>query len=290
MRMLQKIKNSFAFRSGPWAHSLLNALPAPRYIEAPDAGFNLITVTGKAFLDMLRECLVSVMYAWPNRPGLVITTDGSCTPDEVYAALKWWKGPLKVIPWQESRDWALAQGLHNLVSYCEKRPLGKKLCFTLHQASLGVPLMWCDADVLWFRPFQPNLPTDTFQVSTTIDFQPCYDTALYKLMPDLEQRLPWVNTGIMFWSGNLLDNPHVQALLPGIPEDGNHFTEQTWIALLMHTAGFPFFDKSLYVCFTEDQRALHISYQNQKWLCRHYVGPVRNVFWRDALALRLGIR
>jgi hypothetical protein len=287
--MLQKFKNSIAFRSGPWAHSILNILPDPVYTHAPDAGFNLITVTGKAFLDMLRECLVSVMKAWDTRPGLVITTDGSCSIDEVYNALKWWKGPLEVISWETSRDWARLQGLHNLVDYCEKRPLGKKLCFTLHQASLGKPILWCDADVLWFKHFSPPPINDSFQVRTTVDFQPCYDPALYPIMPDLETTKPWVNTGIMYWTGNMMGNQHVQDLLPGIPNDGNHFTEQTWIALLMHRAGFPFLEKHLYVCFTQDQRDWHISYRNQEWICRHYVGPVRNLFWRDALALRLGI-
>jgi len=288
--MLTRYTNSFAFRSGKFYHWILNRLPNPVFIPAPLSSFTLISITGKKYLSMLRENLNSINSHWSHKPSVVLCSDGSMSPEEIKNSFNWWKAPLEVIHWEDSRNWALANGHDALASYCDKKPMGKKFCFVLHQASRFQRTLWCDADYLWFKDYTPPPDQPNFYMMATVDFQPAYDPAISAFRPQMETTQPFVNAGILWFCGNYASHPQTQERMKIIPPDGNHFTEQTWMALNILENNFPLFPKEEIICAVDDQMSLRLSYPGKPWVARHYVGNIRHIFWRDALGLRLNIK
>jgi len=288
--MIQRIKNSLAFRSGKVFQKMAHMLPDPVYRSAPPASFRLITLTGKGYLDMLNECLMSINLFWTKHPKLILGSDGSCDAEYIRKYISWWKGPVEIISWEDSRDWAQAQGLDNLARFSENAAMGKKLCFTMHLAASGEGTLWCDSDFLWYDDFTAPESEHPVHMMATEDYQPSYDPSLFPVYPELPDKLPWINAGILWWKGDYLNDPLTQFLITKIPPTGNHFTEQTWMAIRMHMGNYPIFPPERITCRAEDQKTWHISFKNKKWLARHYTGVIRHLFWRDALALRMGIR
>jgi len=286
--MLKRLANSWAFRSGPICRALLNLLPVPRYRTAPEAPFVFITMAGAGLLDMLREQLASICCSWSVRPRLVICSDGSVPPSAIERSLAWWRGPKEVMVWQDSQAWARREGFERVAAFCESEPVGKKLAFALHQSSRFPDCVWSDADCLWFRDLAKPSGAEDAWFAACRDYQPAYDRGFPGFTAAMDIRPPFVNSGVMWFHGHPLTNAKVRDSLGDLPAEVNHFTEQTWVALNVMRHGFPLFETEQIYCSQDDQKSLRLSFMGRPWSARHYVGPVRHVFWRDALALRFG--
>lgn len=284
--MLQNIARSYAFRSGALYRAILKNLPAPAYTSGPEAPFRFISLCGQKHLDMLNECLRSVNKTWTIRPELVIYSDGSMEEGEIRKSLRWWKGSLRTGMPDALIAWAENKAYTSLADFARKEAVGRKLTLILQEAEQG-PVLWCDTDILWFR--QPELPQpDSGQIilKTSEDFQPAYDPALENASGDLLKTKPFINTGLVYLNTNLMEVASLKPWTELLNASPNHFTEQTFLALAVKSLQQQIWPLSEIACFQSDKFDLSPSFPGQKWTARHYVGPVRHIFWKDALKLR----
>ncbi|HVE80299.1 MAG TPA: hypothetical protein VNA89_15650, partial [Gemmatimonadaceae bacterium] len=121
------------------------------------------------------------------------------------------------------------------------------------------------------------------------DYQPAYDLDLAGEDTALLASPPYINTGVTFLQGDLLAAIDLARPLRVAAERYNHFAEQTILALAARRLAAPTWAPSVVACFQDDHQSLAVTYRDRSWVARHYVGPVRHLFWRDALALRVGV-
>ncbi len=67
------------------------------------------------------------------------------------------------------------------------------------------------------------------------------------------------------------------------------FTEQTIMAEAVFQVGCIAWNIEMVRMFNDDEFTIKPTYLGKKWIARHYVFPIRHLFWRDALAARLRV-
>ena len=292
VRALQRAGRSLAFRSGPVHRRLLRLLPRPRARPRPTLPLTLLTFGGAAHLEMLTEMLFSLQATWPALPCVRVACDSSLAPAAVRSALTWWQGPLEAVSW---RDLAPAGGEGDrgaLARFAEREPMGRKLAAVVASAAAG-PTVYCDVDVLWFRlpeRLEPLLGAGGTRLVMSQDYQPAYDPFL---VPDRLSALaapPFFCAGFLFATGDLLGACELGELLEYAARSGFGLTEQTILAEANRQLGGEHWTLEEVCLDCADRFSLGPSFLGRRWAARHYVGSVRHIFWRDALALRLGGR
>jgi hypothetical protein len=250
-----------------------------------------LTLAGAAHRSMLRECLASLQRSWPQLPLVRVVTDGSLDPGETARELRWWGGALEVVAWQDLRSRLSAPRFATLLRFAEREPMGRKLAAIVASA-LESPTLYCDVDFLWFR-FPPTLgallaePGNRLAMSP--DVQPMYDPALVPAqLPQLASP-PYYCAGLLFARGDFLADCDVAGLLAQAAERGIGLTEQTILAEANRQLGGRTWPLEEIALFDSDRFSLGPSFRRRPWAGRHYVGQVRHLLWRDALALRLGV-
>jgi hypothetical protein len=244
--MLGRIKNSIAFRSGGMYEWFCTRLPNPDYKPGPDADFTFLSMTGRTHLEMLNQCLISLHNNWTKRPALILYSDGSLKPEDIQKKLSWWKGSLQVKSHEDILTWTKKSGSVGLNDFAHKEAVGRKLGCILKEAE-KTTILWCDTDILWYKdlPYEPsNLPL------------------IFKTSEDYKAELS------VYWEK--------------IGNHPNHFTEQTFLAIASKLLGGEVWSMTEVACFQSDRFDLKPSFQKQPWVARHYVGPVRHLFWKDA--------
>ena len=117
-----------------------------------------------------------------------------------------------------------------------------------------------------------------------------YDAALVpERLPHLT-RPPYFCAGLLYAAGDVLAACDVSELLDFAAERGIGVTEQTILAQADHLPGGRTWPEEEIALWEEDRASLGPSFRGCPWAARHYVGAVRHIFWRDALALRAGVR
>lgn len=293
INLTSKIKNSLAFRSGYFYKYLLSLLPFPSFLEKPELPLNFLTLCGVRQLLMLQQCLFSLYHAWPSLPSLQIVSDGTLSISRLTKALDWWPGEKSFKLPQDCVHYHRHLGRESLAQFAESNVMGLKLAAVLEAAEKSSTL-YCDTDVLWFRPLS-ELPLGGEESSYVVlkmseDFQQSYDTDLLEKGLTNLSKPPFLCAGLLFVYGELLQNCDLEYLLDCAAKKSNHFTEQTIFAEAAHQLGLKFWSKEEVACFIDDQFSLAPTYLGKEWIARHYVGSVRHLIWRDALALRLGLR
>jgi hypothetical protein len=294
LNLLARAANSFAFRSGGLYKFLLSLLPVPYRSKPGMQDMTFLSLVGRSHLDMLMYCLYSLNLSWSSLPALLIVSDGSVSTRSIHRKLARWKGLKEVRMWEDcvavlpgSDDCPM---LHRFVS---QHAYGKKLLSILYAASRGATL-WCDADVLWFR--HPELLGSSSDVNFFIrcseDFQPSYDRGMLVENETSLLAEPYINVGLVLIKGDLASSfawSRIERML-ALASDWGHFPEQTLLALVCKESGCNTWPLDEIACFQSDQQSHLPTFLSKKWHARHYVGPVRHLFWRDAFYLRIGLK
>lgn len=292
MNPFVRLRDSLAYRSGALYRRLLERLPPPSMRQSPELPLTFLTFGGAGHRLMLRECLASLGSAWPRPPRVRVVSDGSLDPGATARELAWWRGSLEVVDWRDLAARLAAPRFATLVRFAERDAMGRKM-LSIVASALEAPTLYCDVDILWFR-FPPTLgerlAAPGTQLAMSPDYQPMYDPALVpERLPDLA-RPPFFCAGLLYAEGDFLAACEVADLLGHAAERGIGVTEQTILAEAdrqLGGAGWPAAEIAL---SEEGRTSLGPSFRGRPWAARHYVGGVRHLFWRDALALRAGWR
>jgi hypothetical protein len=288
--MFHLIKNSLAFRSALFFKVFCGITFLRKKASKEMSDLTLITLTGKKHTGLLTECLLSIYRSSSLLPKLAIISDGSISSEELEKKLNWWPGNINIYMPDEIFDYHKHRD--ELLVFAKKNPMGLKMALILRFAELG-PTFYTDTDVIWYKDIHSLVPADqSIKIQMSPDYQPAYDENLISDKPYSDIKYsPWFCAGIMYAHGNLYNTlPEIKKLTLKAMIKSNHFSEQTIFAAANYFNGKSSWPIKEVTCFQSDQLTLKPSYIGQHWICRHYVGPVRHIFWRDAFFLRLGIK
>lgn len=256
-------------------------------------GLRLMAMAGAGHLPMLVQSLRSLAAAWSRVPPLRAISDGTLDAATLRDAVAGWPAPVEVLTRGAVVAAARDRGPAALGEFAALSPFGLKFA-ALIMSAVERPTLFVDADVLWFRDWATDVARlaaaggdVTFYVSR--DYQPAYDLTLAGEDAQILSAPPFINTGVTFLRGDLLAAVDLGRPLRVAAARYNHFAEQTILALASRRLGAPTWAPSVVACFQDDHQSLAVTYRDRAWVARHYVGPVRHLFWRDALALRVGV-
>ena len=289
MKLYKTLKNSFAFRSGTIYRNVLNTLPAPRPKKKPVFDLTLLSMCGAGHLLMLEQCLLSIARNWAAIPEIVVVSDGSVSTEKIRKRLSWWCGPIEVKEWQAFRSYHSEKGRLELAAYADKDAFGRKLAAIL-AISEQKRVFWCDTDIIFYNDFSKTLLSTKVNapfIYTTEDWMRAYDENLLENGLAHLQQIPAVNTGLVLCEGNLYDACNLKGLIDACIPTCHSFTEQTILAEAVFRKGKVVWDCDFIRIILKDTQSIKPTYLKSNWVARHYIRPVRHLFWRDALALRL---
>jgi len=290
-RVLARARASLAYRSMVLYRPVLAWLPPPS-LEKPRLPLTFLTFGGDAHRPMIRECLASLQLAWPDLPSVRVVTDGALDPAAVTRELSWWRGSLECVSWRAVAARLAEPRFATLVRFAERDAMGRKMAAVIASALDG-PTLYCDVDVLWYRfpaTLGQLLASPGTKLAMSPDRRPAYDPDLVPgRLPHLA-RPPYFCAGLLYAEGDLLAACDVSALLDHAAERGIGVTEQTILAEMDHRLGARSWPAEEIALCEEDRVSLGPSFRGRPWAARHYVGAVRHIFWRDALALRAGLK
>jgi hypothetical protein len=290
--LAQRARNSAAYRSADLYREILLRMPRPRARERPALDLRLLTFGGDAHLLMIEQLATSLALAWPRLPRLTVLADDSLDPLVARARLDGWPGGLEVVPWRDLGDRLRHPHSQQLRSFAAREAMGRKLLAILVYARESA-LLYCDADVLWYR-----FPARLEQLQATprpclvmsADNRPAYDPELVPArLPELATP-PYFCAGFLYARGDFFTAEGLGDVLEYAARRGRALTEQTLLAAVARRLGDSGWTAAEVSLEEGDRFTLAPSYRRRSWSARHYVGAVRHLFWRDALALRLGLR
>ena len=254
-----------------------------------------VTFGGADHRELLAQCLASLYLTWPRLPQLRIVSDGSLDAATAGRDLAWWPGSWELLSWQKLAPGLRRRGHDGLVRFAEREPMGRKMA-AVAATALDGPTLYSDVDVLWFREpsglaeLAERPASGAPRLVMSEDCYPAYDPALVPgRLPHLAVP-PFYCAGLLFAQGDFLAAAGVADLLDAAAERGIGLTEQTIFAEADRRLGGGCWPRDEIALSEDDRFSLRPSFHGRSWAARHYVGQVRHLFWRDALALRLGLR
>jgi hypothetical protein len=290
-RAATRVRNSLAYRMASVCRLAVSARPPRRLPPKAPSQWLVVTFAGPRQQLMLEQFLLSLYLAWPRLPRVRVITDGS-DPSWIPTAPRWWPGNVAVLRWGDVTAFHSSRGHTDLLRFASRVPMARKLA-GVTMAAGDEPLIYADTDVLWFRTLDEATLGNWVQSSPVMviseDYQSSYDSALVPShLPHLGAP-PYSCAGFLFAFGDLLGACDLGPLMPYAAESGVAVTEQTIFAEMAHQLGARHWPSAEVYCHDRDRFSLRPTYQNKPWIARHYVAPARHLFWRDALALRLGV-
>lgn len=288
---IRRVRNSVAYRSSVPCRLILASWPPPRVPPKPPLPVTYLTFAGAVHLAMLRESIASLAQAWHGLPRLRIVGDGSIAPERLRRILRFWPAALEILDWRDLVAPLQARGYAAVLKFADRVPMARKLVAVVATAADG-PTMYADVDVLWFR-FPPALLRHASSANSNIvmspDYQPSYDVDLVPAVLPHLAKAPFYCAGLLFANGDFLAACDTEHLLTYAAEHGVAVTEQTILAEANHQLGGGVWPATEFALSDHDRFSLGPSYIRKPWVVRHYVGQVRHLFWRDAMALRIGL-
>lgn len=283
--MARKIRDLFNLLSEKGYRNILKVVPShiPKAIGKTD--FTYITLCGAAHVPMLRESILSLLNSWSNIPSFIIYADGSITTDQLKENFKWLGSRLTVLDWTACLSDFDPITEKYIIDFARKHVMGKKFAVILSNGRKR-PSFWCDADVLWYSDFHIEpFSKNSFQIIASSDYQPSYSKNLVSIYPKLLNS-PFICAGIVFINGDMLSNADLTEMLKVALDAPDHFSEQTMVARTVIESNGQLWDPEIIACYESDKYSLFPTYINKNWTARHYVSPVRHLFWRDAFFRR----
>lgn len=290
--MIKKVQEFFDSFSEKAYRNLLKVIPLyfahgqEKLAPGSSCNFTYVTLCGRSHIPMLRESLLSLVRNWTVVPPIIIYTDGSVDVNVLKIEFKWLEPKLQVKHWKECLREIDPITERNVIDFACKHVMGKKFAIILSNGRKQ-PSFWCDADVLWFADFNINsIQAKSFQIIASADYQPSYSKNLLPFYPNL-LAAPYVCAGMVFINGDIMSKVDLSKMLEVALNEPDHFSEQTMVArTVVETGGKLWADDDI-VCFESDKGSFMPTYINKSWVARHYVSPVRHLFWRDAFFKRL---
>ena len=273
---------------------ILLAFPHPPLAPKPNSSeFTFLSMTGKNLINSLtKHCLLSLYHSWTVLPKLQIVSDGSLTTSELAEALAWWPGEKEFSTWEDSVLYHQQRGRESLVRYAKASSImGRKFAVITHFGEEG-PILWCDADILWFKELQ-DLPVSRDSsafpgLKLAEDNVQSYDEELLENGLEHLRKPPYFNAGLVFLKGNLFQVCNLDRYINIVANQSysSWLAEQTLFAEALHQLKGDFWSREKIALLVDDRLSLAPTYLGKNWIARHYVGPVRYIFYRDALALK----
>jgi len=290
--MISKIKNSLAYRLPILYRHLIGMTVAFRKkypAKAETDTYHLVILTGSTQLNMLNVCLKSIYDNFKQLPHIYIITDQALSAPTCKKAIHWFpESNVTVIDALTCIAYHEKKGNHLIKQFALKNPMGLKLAAILQVVDLGKPALYSDTDVIWYNDPIANLvkflDIPHFHLALSADFQAAYDNNLIDNCNLTElNKEPYFCAGILFVNKltekyySVIDN-----LLPAVIQKSNHFSEQTIFALLNKQGGNFCLDKNRFLIELND-RLDFFPLKNKEVIARHYIGPIRHLFWRDTI-------
>ena len=280
---------TFPTRVGEVAHTALSRWPISKQCAKPQSDIRYMTIAGRTQWLMLRESLWSIYRTWAELPAVIVVADGSWTREEFEPVFAWWPGRIEVLERGDVLAMANAAGESELKAYAEACPYGVKLAAIVLVARSNA-VLFVDVDILWFRDpvmllgepaswLKPRALAETY----------CYqrrDMALRYCAQVLEP--PYVNAGIVGLRGDLMPPNLLRNMVEeAVRNFEDPSCEQTIIASAIKLGGEFLPEKLSLVAFDDAYRFFIRNAEHEGYYSRHYVTPVRQLLYRDALKLRL---
>jgi len=293
MFQVSVLKDLILFRARTAYRLALRVLPNPRTPPKLEQDLTLVSMCGAKHLGLIQQCLFSLYQSWSLLPKLHIVSDGSITIAEMQKSLRWWPGTKTFSLWEENVAYHAERGRQSIVQFAQSNIMGKKLAVILKAGELG-PTLWVDSDILWFKDF-PSIPKQdggnglpVLKISE--DYQPSYDPQLIEYGLKHLDCPPYRNAGLIYIRGEVLKHCNLQPLLDLAAQYPCNDAEQTIFAEANYQLNSGIWLRDEIACFDDDRDINLPKYQGRDWVARHYVGPVRHLFWRDAFLMRLGLK
>ncbi|MBB5438874.1 hypothetical protein HDC92_002555 [Pedobacter sp. AK017] len=289
------IKKSLVFRI-PFIYKQILSLSKPKKTTVGgSAGISMLMFCGLNQLELLEQSLYSVYRKFENLPTVHLFTDQDLDSRICQNKLHWFpSAKLRIISAADCIRYHLNKGDSLLANFANLNPMGLKLAAISQLTDQGLSLLYCDTDVLWHKDpspvFSAFLTNDSLTLSLSEDFQPSYDQHMIdKAELNILSDRPYYCAGMLFIKRFTPESKvHIQRLLEIAVKNSNHFTEQTVLAYLQKVGGHKSLAKHQFAIILEDKYKL-IPERRPLLIARHYVGPVRHQFWRDAFFMRLGL-
>lgn len=254
--------------------------------------YQLVILCGPSQLDLLYLCLKSVYKSFEKLPHIFLFADLDLNVELLKKKVEWLPaGSISIIGGADCINYHQQNQRETLATFAKKNVMGLKLAAILQILDIGKPVLYCDTDVLWFDdPYQiisQYLMQEEFEMVMSEDYQPAYDKNLIKkaALQSL-QKPPYFCAGMMLvknFSPYRINS--LESLLNEAIQRSDHFTEQTIFAQLNRQSENLAFDKNKFLIKTDDQFEIKSKPLNGV-IARHYIGPVRHLFWRDALWIK----
>ncbi len=282
--MIDKIKNSLAFRLPLLYKALLNTKKIKKAQAKEALGATVITMTGKKIITMTRCSILSIARSWERLPRLIVVSDGTITAREIEEKLAFWQGELIVHGWEHTANYHLVKKRDKLIKYAGEHVLGKKMAVILHHAEI-YPITWFDSDILFFSDFSAMLPPDSpteFVCGGSADHWPTYDPRVLKHYNNDLYKVYQFSSGLLYIYGEeLYERFGIDDLLPELNNYVDFFTEQTIFAHIASKSLGILWGLDIIKNFNDDSQSLKPMQVNNV-IGRHYTTNVRHLFWRDA--------
>jgi hypothetical protein len=193
---------------------------------------------------------------------------------------------LTIISAEECLQYYQKKGNALIKEFASKNPMGLKMAAVMQVLDLGLPVLYTDTDVLWLKnPINDinSLIENELNINMSFDYQAGYDLNLIeKAKLDIVLNQPYYCAGIMLINYLTEDQKTaINEILPVAILESGHLTEQTIFAYLQKLTGLSKMSEEKYLLFYSDQFDIRPSFP-PSGLARHYIGPVRHLFWRDA--------
>lgn len=282
--MLKRVKASLAFRLPPFYKYLLKYRKL-KAIKKPPVNLQVLMMTGRHHLPMLRFSVYAIAKNWASLPKLTIINDGSVDDHKIQAALNFWQGDLEILNWSVNANYHKQKGRTQLANYAAAHPFGKKMAAILQYAE-DSPTLWVDSDILFFKDPIAYLPAvETGLIcGATEDWFRAYDENVLSLLPPNNLHiLSGMNAGMLFVYGEgIYEKFDIENMLLQIHPDYAFFTEQTIFAYIASTSLAILWDNNTVKNTQEDNQELRVVVPEQL-IARHYTSIMRQLFWRDVM-------
>ncbi|PTQ95881.1 hypothetical protein C8P68_105392 [Mucilaginibacter yixingensis] len=282
--MIKRLKSSLAFRLPLFYKKLLQykKLRAP---QKPSSNRNVLMMTGKNHVQLLRWSVFSIARNWHNLPKLTVINDGSISNAAIKKTLRFWQGELHIVSWQQSAVYHKEKNREALIQYATSHPFGKKMAVILHYAEI-VPILWVDSDILFFQDPELRLPVfnANFICGGTEDELKAYDHRVLALLPPNNLHTqPGINAGMLYVYGrNIYEDFQLGPILEQVHPGYEFLTEQTIFAYVAGKSAGILWDKRTVKSSQEDNQQIRVPIA-PGMMARHYTSIMRQLFWRDVM-------
>ncbi|MDT0646261.1 hypothetical protein RM545_06130 [Zunongwangia sp. F260] len=243
--------------------------------------FELRFFCGKNQATLLKYSLLSILKADKKLPHIQIFSDGSLTEDHL---------PLPIL--EKFNGYSLVELPELMMEFHSRKylmmyshlPMIKKYMVLFYKSKYEY-VVYADTDILWFSSIQEMVnEMGENKLTMCYDYMYGYDEQLLEACSwkDMKKKPP-LNAGVVIIKNNFANGVgFAEKILQKSQVEGGHWTEQTMIARQVLDLKSEIIPEKRIMCSVKDKYHLFpIKNMYKKLGARHFVTPVRHLFWRD---------